>query len=124
MKVKVNKTKLELSIPIVNDPKIRRLYTQFMEQRLYIQIHSGKIIPANNKDMLLKYFGKQMSVKQFTHRNYIWSFSVEAGKKEATIYCFSDKTGNAWEYKPGSDQKLMEKLCKSLFGYILRMDEK
>lgn len=124
MKIRVNKDKFDLGISIMNDPKLRKIYSLFMDRRLYIQVHSGKIIPANNKEMLFKYFGKQMKVKIFTHKNYIWSFSVEEGNKFATIYCLSDKTGNAWEYKPGSDEKLTEKLCKSLFDYLLRMDEK
>ena len=60
-------------------------------------------------------FGKQQCCKNYTCRNWIWTFSEEGN----TIWCLVSKEGINWEYDSRSNQRACLKLMDKVMLDIL-----
>lgn len=66
-------------------------YFQICE-KVYRKVHDFK----NSLEACKAIFGKQQIVKQYSHRNWIWTFTDD--DNFATIYCLVSVRGISWEY--------------------------
>jgi hypothetical protein len=65
-----------------------------------------------SKQYLKDVFGRQQTCKNYTRRNWIWTFSDGNGK--ACLYALVSETGLHWEYRGGSDSVVLKQLVDSI----------
>jgi len=81
---------------------------------------SGKRNKYNTtKELMKDTFGRQLTTKVYSHRNWIWTFHKPPDKKGyVTLYALVSKRGCYWECDRRSNKEYLEELFYSVLEYI------
>lgn len=76
----------------------------------------------DSKALFKTTFGKQMTCKNYTCRNWIWTFSDD----NATVYCLICDTGVSWEYnhKTTKNHDALKYLCCKVIDELVKKARK
>ena len=83
----------------------------------YMKKMHKKFGNISSKQIFKEVFGRQQRCVNYTHRNWIWTFSNE--EKTATIHCLVSETGVSWEMNNTSNVKEILKLRKEIERKII-----
>ena len=104
---------LHVTEATVYDVKARRKWLD--EYHLIVQDFYKRIHEKNFKTSLKVFktvVGKQFTVKTYSHRNWIWTFTSEDDL--ATVYCLVSVRGVAWEFDKTSRKSHVLPLLKEI----------
>jgi len=102
----------EKSCPIINKIRGQGVQTYLSSITGYSRIHYEKYPKFSSKQMFKEVFGRQLTTINYTHRNWIWTFSSDDLKH--TIFAMVATTGVAWEMNVDSDIFEIVKLKDSI----------
>lgn len=94
---------------------VEELWVEPSERDLYLLPYKTKRqLGITTLQLLKRVFGRQQTTKNYSHRNWIWTFTQNG----SVLYCMVSVEGISWEYDSRSNSKEIVVLFKKVVAIL------